>query len=47
MMYHHIASRLTDEGRVQLDAMLGDPAAMAEVAKNRRESASAAEFEVG
>lgn len=28
MMYHSIASKLTAEGRVELDALLGDQAAV-------------------
>jgi hypothetical protein len=47
MMYHHIASRLTDDGRVHLDALLGDPAAQAELDKGRRDTVSTAGFEVG
>lgn len=47
MMYHHVASRLSDDGRVRLDALLGDADAQAELDKNRSESVTAAGFEVG
>lgn len=47
MMYHHVASRLTDEGRIQLDALLGDPDAQTQLDERRRESATSADFEVG
>lgn len=47
MFYHAIASRLDEDGRLKLDALLGDPAALAELNKQRGESVVAAGFEVG
>ena len=38
MIYHHLASRLTDKGKLKLDALLGDPVA---VAKQKAEAQAA------
>jgi hypothetical protein len=46
MMYHSIASRLDEDGKLKLDAILGDPAALAETEKRRGESVVSAGFEV-
>jgi hypothetical protein len=47
MMYHAIASKLDEDGRLKLDAILGDPDAVAEVARDRVASVAGAGFEVG
>lgn len=47
MMYHAIASKLTEEGRVELDALLGDPVAEGKLDEQRVEMAVDAGFEVG
>lgn len=47
MFYHAIASKLDEEGRLKLDAILGDVDARAELDKQRTETVAAAGFEVG
>lgn len=47
MIYRYLWVRLDDEGRLKLDAVLGDERAQAEIDKTRRQSAAAGGFEVG
>lgn len=47
MFYHAIASKLDEDGKLRLDALLGDPDARAELDKQRGQVVAAAGFEVG
>lgn len=47
MIYRYLWVRLDDDGRLKLDAILGDAGAQAEIDKNRHQAATTGGFEVG
>lgn len=47
MIYHWIAARVGEEGKLKLDAILGDKNAQSELDKQRIETVAESGFEVG
>jgi len=47
MFYTSIKDRLTEEGKIKFDALLGDEAAQRELDRRRKMAVSTADFEVG